>query len=374
MKLVLFCGGLEPGHDGVGDYTRRLAGELIRQGHVCRLVALNDTKITALAIEPHYDHGTEIGTVRIPSCRPWSERVRFLTDFVRDFEPERISLQYVPFSFHAKGLPFRFAARFKKISCGRPVVLMFHETWVGISADASIKLLLWGRVQQLIFLHMFHLLRPLVVHSTTALYKSKLEGLGQPVKKLPLFSNLPVRHPEEVAAKIAAWPIKAEQVDLVVFGSVYPGAPVDTFAREAKAYEAAHGITFNLVVIGRSNQHQENLLRHWTEQGLRAKVMGQMDEADVSAVLTKIHFGIFTTPLGLIEKSSAVATMWAHGIHMLCVAPEYQARGAAVTDANPYRFMQYEEGRLASFMESSPFFSYMPTISKVAQQFIEDLQ
>ena len=41
MKLIFICGSLEPGRDGVGDYTRRLAGELIRQGHQIAIIALN---------------------------------------------------------------------------------------------------------------------------------------------------------------------------------------------------------------------------------------------------------------------------------------------------------------------------------------------
>ena len=32
MKIVFICGCLEPGKDGVGDYTRRLSAELIDHG------------------------------------------------------------------------------------------------------------------------------------------------------------------------------------------------------------------------------------------------------------------------------------------------------------------------------------------------------
>ena len=42
MKLLFLCSSLEPGRDGVGDYTRRLAGECLRQGHEVRLLSLND--------------------------------------------------------------------------------------------------------------------------------------------------------------------------------------------------------------------------------------------------------------------------------------------------------------------------------------------
>ena len=50
MKFAFICGSLEPGRNGVGDYTRRLAGELAAQGHECLLVSLNDV-----------DHVDELG-------------------------------------------------------------------------------------------------------------------------------------------------------------------------------------------------------------------------------------------------------------------------------------------------------------------------
>ena len=42
MKIVFLCGSLEPGRDGVGDYTRMLAAEIIRKGHNAAIVALAD--------------------------------------------------------------------------------------------------------------------------------------------------------------------------------------------------------------------------------------------------------------------------------------------------------------------------------------------
>jgi hypothetical protein len=43
MRIVFLCFSLEPGRDGVGDYTRALAGELIRPGHeVCAVAMLKN--------------------------------------------------------------------------------------------------------------------------------------------------------------------------------------------------------------------------------------------------------------------------------------------------------------------------------------------
>jgi Trk K+ transport system NAD-binding subunit len=45
MKIAFICGSLEPGRDGVGDYTRRLAGELVKQQHEVLVIAFNDRQI-----------------------------------------------------------------------------------------------------------------------------------------------------------------------------------------------------------------------------------------------------------------------------------------------------------------------------------------
>ena len=38
MKITFICGSLNPGQDGVGDYTRRLAAQLALDGHECQLI------------------------------------------------------------------------------------------------------------------------------------------------------------------------------------------------------------------------------------------------------------------------------------------------------------------------------------------------
>jgi hypothetical protein len=42
MKILFLTGSLEPGKDGVGDYTRLLANECGERGHEVFLLGLND--------------------------------------------------------------------------------------------------------------------------------------------------------------------------------------------------------------------------------------------------------------------------------------------------------------------------------------------
>ena len=56
LKVLFICGGLHPGADGVGDYVRRLAAELICQGHLAGIIALNDAH-TNLEINDYQQEG-----------------------------------------------------------------------------------------------------------------------------------------------------------------------------------------------------------------------------------------------------------------------------------------------------------------------------
>mgnify|MGYP003474349261 CR=1 FL=1 len=42
MKILFICGSLEPGKDGVGDYTRRFCGELLKMNYEVQILSIND--------------------------------------------------------------------------------------------------------------------------------------------------------------------------------------------------------------------------------------------------------------------------------------------------------------------------------------------
>src|SRR3974390_3291412 len=100
MKIAFLCSSLEPGRDGVGDYTRRLAGELIRQGHPCILTGLNDALISDAVTGSQEVEQTQVPALRLPDSMPWLERARRAREWLCGFGPDWYSLQFVPFGFH----------------------------------------------------------------------------------------------------------------------------------------------------------------------------------------------------------------------------------------------------------------------------------
>ncbi|MEO8112604.1 MAG: glycosyltransferase, partial [Ginsengibacter sp.] len=190
MKIIFICGSVEYGRDGVGDYTRRLAGELISKGHEAGILALNEkyisTEINCKQKSGIYD----IPVLRLSASVTYKQRLRSARLWIDEHNPEWLSLQFVPYAFHTKGLPFGLADAFANIGKGRLWHIMFHELWIGMDIDSSWKNYLSGLVQKHLIQSFISKLRPKVIHTQSILYLTLLTQLGYNVHHLPLFGNI----------------------------------------------------------------------------------------------------------------------------------------------------------------------------------------
>jgi hypothetical protein len=115
MKILFLCGSLEPGKDGVGDYTRRLAGELIRQGHNASIISLNDRFIDTVLQTAQESDGTNVTVLRLPAVLLNKDKYNAVENYINSFTPDWVSLQYVPHSFNKYGLAWSILSLKKKI-------------------------------------------------------------------------------------------------------------------------------------------------------------------------------------------------------------------------------------------------------------------
>src|SRR5437763_15523267 len=171
MKIIFLCGSMEPGRDGVGDYVRRLSLDMISQGQEVSVIALNDKHIQIKEDSLQDIQGEALTVLRIRSGISDSKRFSIAKRFVDDVNPEWISLQFVIFSYHPKGLPFLLNHFLSKIGKGRKWHFMFHELWVGMASDAKPMEKYWGFVQRYLIRSMIRKLKPEIIHTNTNLYK-----------------------------------------------------------------------------------------------------------------------------------------------------------------------------------------------------------
>lgn len=344
MNIILVCSSLEPGRDGVGDYSRLLACALISQGHECALLALNDKFVSNIQHEVQLADDTKISVLRIPPDK-LKDRISHVQSWVNDFDPDWLSLQYVIFGYHNKGLPFNLSKQLLAISQRRKWHIMFHELWLGMAIQESTKLKLWGRVQKYLIKALIRRLNPMVINTQTTLYSVLLQKLGYKATLLPLFSNIPKN---ENVKKVN----EPNCIKLVVFGTIHTGALIKELAVDAAAYALKYNMQVRLTCIGECGREQEKWVNEWQSAALDVDVLGKQPADIVSAVLQNSTIGVLSTAVAVAEKSGSFAAMRAHQLPVLNISKPWQPIGTSIDV--PLGVTVYQPGTFERYIASRP--------------------
>jgi len=135
VRIAYLTTCLEPGRDGVGDYTWGLAEECAGLGHEVFRMALNDPYAESALAESSY--------IRLGASMAWEGRIAKARQALEEFAPDFISLQFVCYGFHPRGVDWRLADHLKEIVGNIPLQMMFHELWIGSDIGAVSKTGSW---------------------------------------------------------------------------------------------------------------------------------------------------------------------------------------------------------------------------------------
>ncbi|MCX6967516.1 MAG: hypothetical protein NTZ46_07000 [Verrucomicrobia bacterium] len=346
MRIAFLCGNLEPGRDGVGDYTRLLAAECIRQGHECRILALNDCGEGGEEVQEC--GGVQIQCLRCPGSTSWKERFVKARDFLNGYDADWLSLQFVPYGFHPKGIPWCLTHDLSALIGERPLQIMFHELWIGFGAAAPLKQRLVGALQRQCILRMIRKLKPRAVHTSNATYAGLLKNGGVAAMELPLFGNIPVHDLGSEAvlpAQLSAAGIPADPADrrdwwlALFFGTLHhewnPRPFTDLLLRAAERA----GKRICMVSVGRLGAFGEALWEKMRLENGREILFVKCGEQSCEAISTLLQiadFGVAVTPWELMGKSGSAAAMLDHGLPILFTRDEpgvgALAEGRLLTD------------------------------------------
>lgn len=323
MTIVFLCGSLEPAKDGVGDYTRRLAAELFRLGHGVAAIAINDRHITRVLVEDQDSDGVKIRVYRLPSYLKKERTVKILLGrWISTIDPDWVSLQYVPFSFQKYGMPLKLGELLRTIGEDRKWHIMFHELWVGMEKEASLKLKIWGEVQKFIAKRLIWQLAPKRIHTQATLYQNQLAGLGCYVDILPLFGNIPQGGSIKVKTSIS-------HLKFVIFGEIQPKAPFSEFLNDLHAHTCNNKRKVKFIFVGWNGKELDSWLRLCEYNDFESQVLGELIPEKLSEILKECDWGISTTPFYQIEKSGTVAAMREHCLPVYCIARKWTLRRGA---------------------------------------------
>lgn len=356
MKILFIAGSLEPGKDGVGDYTRSLAGECERLGHETFLMSLNDSWTD----KPSQGNRS----LRLPSTMSWASRIKTGRTFVAENHPDLISLQYVPYSFHPAGLSFALPKIVQAIVGRVPAHLMLHELWIGSQTGAPFKVKVFGFCQRRIIKSLVTGMPCRIIHTSNAVYARLLSRHGIHAKILPLFGSVPVT-PNAVVT-----PRDDNALRLGLFGSIHPEWQPD----ELFALLQALGKQVQVYHIGRIGPGEslwnEIVERYGPE--IHFQRFWEQSFENISQFLLSVDLGVATTPLSLIGKSSSVAAMLDHGLPVIVSRNDVHFPGISEENIASGRLINVDDSfvdRLKAVKRLNP----NPSLPKIARQFLGDL-
>jgi hypothetical protein len=253
------------------------------------------------------------------------------------FEPDWVSLQFVPFGFHPKGLQFGLGKILAAMNSNAPWQVMFHELWLGLGENSTAKHRILGLMQRYIILDLMGRLRPRIVHTQAEPYQMALRRTNIVASILPLFGNIPRINEigwdglmEPLVAKAAGKHEDRDKLFLAgILGMVHPEWNAE------QAINLIHPLTERfqkrlvLVFLGKNNLTPEAIknLKHTLHGRADVVVAGERPASEISMILQTLDLGLATSPRQIIQKSGSVAAMLEHGLRVLVTRDDWRLRG-----------------------------------------------
>ncbi len=306
LKMVFVCGSLEPGHNGVGDYARRLAAELRRHGHETYLLSLYDWHVRQPTEEWQPQEGQQIPAYRLPAKLSAPEQDQLAAAWVAGIAPDWLSLQFVPYAFHVRGHAHGLPARLRQWG-NYAWHLMIHELWIGLEgrpwriADQQLQRLAVHRLRRT--------LRPAVVHTHLPLYRHRLEKVGFSVRMLPLFSN--------IAGEADVVPTPRNSFTIGIFSQVNHLEKMTDFLRAFHTELQAHQRNLSVRLVGGSPSRMQavaDFLIKALPDGVPVSLTGFLSMRGISEAIQACDMGLTPVHRHLLGKSGSAAAFLAHGI------------------------------------------------------------
>lgn len=342
MRIAFFCGSIEPGQDGVGDYTRRLAATCVKLGSEAVIVGLSDQGVSRTLEQEQGYEGTSVMCCRLPASASWPRRLVTMRGFVNQFQPDWVSLQFVPYAFHPKGLPVSLSRRLATLRGDFRRHIMFHELWIGAAQGQSWKHRMIGVMQRWVIRSLLRTLRPTLVCTHASPYVEMLRQLGWSAERLPLFGNIPISK----GGASSGWELirirshlngngkgrsRAEWLVGGIFGTIHPQWSPEPLLSQLFHCAQGSGRRAMLVVLGRHgcNSAEMDMLFGPYREMVTVVELGELSTLAISSALQALDFGIAASPFALIEKSGSVAAMLEHGLPVVVTRDDWHLNSDA---------------------------------------------
>jgi hypothetical protein len=307
MKILFLVGSLEEKKNGVADYVLNLTSSLETLGHEIAIIALNDHH--HIITNENIKNQNNL-RIRIASDLSIISKKSIVNQFIQTFNPDLISLQFVSFSYHQKGLPYSLLIILSEIK-QFPLHIMFHELWVDYRNAKNFNKYILGILQKHCLTLLIKRLKPQMITTTIPYYISKLK----PVKSilLPLFGNIkPLDYINLTKQR--------NELNVVFFGSFSPN--ISGFIEQLnwlKSYSNTNKLNIKFNVIGNNGINKDVSLFHIKNILGRHtfNYMGERSSEQVSETFLNADIGISRADYKYYGKSGSTMAMLEHGLPVL---------------------------------------------------------
>lgn len=310
MRILFVCGSLEPGHDGVGDYTRELAGALSHlEGVEAQIISIQDRSADGVKEEIQNSRNNKVKVKRLDEKLSFNIRGDAYRQFVEDFKPDWISLQYVPFAFSTRGLPFDLLRFLSLKNDAVKWHFMIHEAYVWYNLNTKRKILKHLEIR--ILKKLVRKLNPRVIHTTNRFYQKLLQDISIASDRMGLFGNIAILNNAESIEK-------SEVKQGIFFGAGPVSNHFSKFSEGIKNLMVQSPQPLKIVFCGRPDFRTNDFVKHlkseFSSLNVEIEEIGALENEALSRLLLQSHFGISREPPQIMGKSGTVAVMLEHGL------------------------------------------------------------
>ncbi len=325
MKITFICASLQSGRDGVGDYVRRLACEIIKQGHQAEAVALNDTYVTLIKKEVQQLNNVHLPVLRLSASLTPVDKYRHLHNRLEAFNPDMVSLQYVGFGFNKYGLPVDILLKLHKTLDKRRLHLMLHELWCGMAATAGQKEKILGETQKLFLKILIKKLKPEAIFTSIQPYRRFLQNIGIKATVVPIFGNIPADENGNeddwmhLVDETGISPLIKDPKSWLLlgfFGTTYSCVGLNELLEMAVLAAKSRGLKLGVLFIGNNrDQATLNLIKSIPDATFWQT--GALSTGMINRCMQLVNIGIVTSPVDGINKSGSALAWMERGIPVL---------------------------------------------------------
>ncbi|PZX52083.1 hypothetical protein LV85_02233 [Algoriphagus chordae] len=338
-------------------------------GIECLLMSYNDYYLHNIFDDNLCFEGALLKSIRIPNSLPSADKIEYARESLLLFNPDLISLQYVPSSYHSKGLHFGFAKQINSIIGDFPFHLMVHELWVGMGARSSFKLKLRGAVQKQLFHSFLKAVKPKFVSTQCEYYLSILNrSVRQSVFHFPLFGNI-INHNSLTKTNFEG--SNKRVVKFVMFGHIFDTVDYYKVVHDISKVGIELNIDFQLTIISSNNFSRDLWQDCWQSFGHKVNVLENLSNEEISRIFVNSDIGLSTYPFPLLDKSGSIAALLEHQLPVICVNRDWKLRESFVREDEINGIYFWGEFSLSKFLQNIPAPSEFNSVDTIAERYIE---